>query len=196
MRGLNIHTKKAHGSLDSNKNEAIAEVSDVNKNETNVCLGCNKTFTTKSGLTRHTKTCQPDTLSLNEYKCSTCEASYTYKKNLTRHLKTCHGKTSWKNWQFKGYIVKVIEIKHFLIPFIAKYWLVSFIYLNRIKLSIRIMWHAAFYMVEDGAISAPTLPRVMRCVLLHPPTCKTLHITSSWSWKICSVDILLPKGWK
>ena len=32
-------------------------------------------------------------------------------------------------------------------------------------------------MVEDGASSAPTLPRVMRCVLLHPPPCKTLLVT-------------------
>ena len=91
-RGLNIHTKKAHGRLDDNENEAIAEDSDVNKNDVNLRLGCKKTFSSKSGLIRHTKTCQPDSLSQNEYKCSTCEASYSYKKNLTRHLKTCRGK--------------------------------------------------------------------------------------------------------
>ena len=34
-------------------------------------------------------------------------------------------------------------------------------------------------MVEDGASSAPTLPRVMRSVFLHPPPCKTLHVTTS-----------------
>ena len=34
-------------------------------------------------------------------------------------------------------------------------------------------------MVEDGARSTPSLPRVMRCVLLHPPPCKTLHFTTS-----------------
>ena len=79
-RGLNIHTKKAHGRLDDNKNEAIAEDSDVNKNDVNLCLGCKKTFSSKSGLPRHTKTCQPDSMSQNEYKCSTCQASYAYKK--------------------------------------------------------------------------------------------------------------------
>ena len=41
------------------------------------------------------------------------------------------------------------------------------------------MWHEAFYMVEDGARCAPSLPRVMRCVFLHPPPCKTLHVTTS-----------------
>ena len=88
-KGLNIHTKKAHGTLDSNKNEAISQGMDDNKNEANLCLGCNKAFTTKSGLTRHTKTCQPDALNQNEFKCSTCDSSYSYKKNLTRHMKTC-----------------------------------------------------------------------------------------------------------
>ena len=34
-------------------------------------------------------------------------------------------------------------------------------------------------MVEDGARWAPSLPRVMQCVLLHPPPCKTLHVTTS-----------------
>ena len=44
---------------------------------------------------------------------------------------------------------------------------------------IRRLWHEAFYMVEDGARCAPSLPRVMRCVLVHPPQCKTLHVTTS-----------------
>ena len=45
------------------------------------------------------------------------------------------------------------------------------------------MWQGAFYMVEDGARCTPSLPRVMRCVFLHPPQCKTLHVTTSClSW--------------
>ena len=49
----------------------------------------------------------------------------------------------------------------------------------RILSTIRRLWNEAFYMVEDGARCAPSLPRVMRCVLLHPPPCKTLHVTTS-----------------
>ena len=47
------------------------------------------------------------------------------------------------------------------------------------------MWHEAFCMVEDGARYAPSLPRVMRCVLLHPPPCKTLHVTTSIGTPLC-----------
>ena len=47
------------------------------------------------------------------------------------------------------------------------------------------MWQEAFYMVEDGARCAPSLPRVMRCVLLHPPPCKTLHVTTSIGTPLC-----------
>ena len=89
-KGLNIHIRKAHGTLDNNKNKAIGEDSDINQNDANLCLGCKKTFSSKSGLTRHTKTCQPDTVSQNDFKCSTCDSSY--KKSLTRHMKTCSGK--------------------------------------------------------------------------------------------------------
>ena len=47
------------------------------------------------------------------------------------------------------------------------------------------MWHeahGAFFMVEDSSSWAPTLPRIMLCVFLHPPPFKTLHVTSSCSW--------------
>ena len=47
------------------------------------------------------------------------------------------------------------------------------------KMFGRRMWHEAFYMVEDGARSPPSLSRVMLSVLLHPPPCKTLHVTTS-----------------
>ena len=49
---------------------------------------------------------------------------------------------------------------------------------NSVK-AVRQMWHEAFYMVEDGARCAPSFPRVMRCVFLHPLPCKTLHVTTS-----------------
>ena len=50
-RGLNIHTKKAHGTLDNNDNKT--------QPAENVCTICNKDFSSKSGLTRHMTKCQP-----------------------------------------------------------------------------------------------------------------------------------------
>ena len=80
IRGLNVHIKKSHGNLDGNENETQAME--------NVCPGCKKGFSSKSGLTRHMTKCQPQT-AMNEFKCSGCQSAYKMKKSLTRHMKSC-----------------------------------------------------------------------------------------------------------
>ena len=77
-RGLNIHIKKAHGTLDTNENETAE----------NVCTVCRKVLSSKSGLTRHMTKCQPQSVT-DEFKCEGCHTAYKLKGSLTRHMKSC-----------------------------------------------------------------------------------------------------------